>query len=166
MAQIEFLPHDNAEEAIIAWRVWRVNPFPLYPDKPGDLYFLSSLSNSAPWKPRERFEATCHLAMHTAPKETCTCGIYSKKTDADLRAYMKESHFIYEPALLMESYVSLCLAIGKVSLWGEIVEGETGYRAQYAYPYDITLIADDNRVAQSLREQYQVDVRMDEQWRP
>lgn len=50
---------------------------------------------------------------HTPPGEDCTCGIYAA---ADLA--------LCPPA---EIY-------GKVKLWGKVIPGEHGWRAQYAYP--------------------------------
>ena len=45
-------------------------------------------------------------------------------------------------------------------MWGDIVEHEKGYRAEFAYPYEITLLGGDESIASSLREQYQIDVRL------
>jgi hypothetical protein len=45
-----------------------------------------------------------------------------------------------------------------VSLWGRILAREKGFRAQYAYPYDLHLIGGDDRIARELRDRYAVDV--------
>lgn len=50
---------------------------------------------------------------HEVPHENCSCGIYSGTT------------------------LDICpggLVSGKVKLWGKVVPGEKGYRAEYAYP--------------------------------
>lgn len=75
-----------------------------------------------PWKPGTPMKAECmhyrHLfrEQHNAPMEDCTCGIYAaKKEQAGL--IVPRSH-IY----------------GEVYMWGRVLEGPRGYRAEYAYP--------------------------------
>lgn len=58
-------------------------------------------------------------ADHTAPEESCSCGVYA--SDSPLAA----ASFITGP----EQPV-----IGRVSLWGTVVECEHGWRAACAYP--------------------------------
>ena len=50
------------------------------------------------------------------------------------------------------------VALGRVSLWGRILEREHGFRAQFAYPYDLFLIGADDEIASGLRRRYAVDV--------
>lgn len=50
---------------------------------------------------------------HDAPHENCTCGIYAATTKNQL-----PQGVVY----------------GKVKLWGKVIPGEKGVRAQYAYP--------------------------------
>jgi hypothetical protein len=52
------------------------------------------------------------------------------------------------------------IALGRVSLWGRVIENVQGWRAQYAYPYDVTLIAGDADAARGLRRRYAVDVSL------
>ena len=65
-------------------------------------------------------------STHAAPEENCTCGIYAVSTEALLPsgAYIR----------------------GKVKLWGKIIPGTTGLRAEYGYPSELhvppTLIDD------------------------
>lgn len=54
------------------------------------------------------------VVRHEAPDEDCTCGIYAAIDDKGV----PDSGNVY----------------GKVKLWGKVVPGEKGYRAQYAYP--------------------------------
>jgi hypothetical protein len=53
-------------------------------------------------------------------------------------------------------------AVGRVSLWGRYVEAEGGYRAQYAYPFELFLFRQgwpyDPVLAGLVRERYAVDV--------
>lgn len=51
------------------------------------------------------------------PVESCTCGIYAAK----------------EVWLAMQYHGNNCV-IGQVYLWGKIIEGRDGWRAEYAYP--------------------------------
>lgn len=57
---------------------------------------------------------------HESPGEDCRCGIYGAR---DLRAL--RSH----PLVGYRFTVA-----GEVLLWGKLIRGELGYRAQYAYP--------------------------------
>jgi hypothetical protein len=56
------------------------------------------------------------------PDEACTCGIYALRS---------------KEALLESSYYLNNEAVGSVALWGKIIPGEDGFRAQYAYPIAI-----------------------------
>lgn len=54
------------------------------------------------------------------PGNDCSCGIYALES---------------KEALLRSPYVSGGqMAVGAVSLWGKVIKGERGYRAQFAYP--------------------------------
>lgn len=100
------------------WRVWRP--------------WLSSISgptrtNPRMWVPRERFVARCepHVypdGSHSAPDERCSCGVHAAKTLDELR-----DNFL---APIMSGYG----IFGEVSLWGKVIEGEWGFRAEFAYP--------------------------------
>ena len=60
--------------------------------------------------------------------------------------------------------------VGQVALWGRVVETETGWRAQYAYPYDLEVLPPRSSLhsdeahelaracARRVRENYVVDV--------
>jgi hypothetical protein len=52
---------------------------------------------------------------------------------------------------------ALAWAFGRVSLWGRIVEHVDGWRAEYAYPYEITVYGPDE-LAAKLRSLYGIDV--------
>jgi len=57
------------------------------------------------------------------PDEACSCGIYALRSKANF---------------LTSSYSDRAGdAFGIVSLWGKIVPAENGFRAQYAYPFEI-----------------------------
>lgn len=48
-------------------------------------------------------------------------------------------------------------AFGRVSLWGRVAEHETGWRAEQAYPYELTVYGP-SEVARTIRNLYGVDV--------
>jgi hypothetical protein len=52
------------------------------------------------------------------------------------------------------------VAIGRVSLWGRVVENTNGWRAQFAYPYDLLVYGADEQLAADLRRRYGVDVAL------
>jgi hypothetical protein len=66
-------------------------------------------SETAEWKPYE----------HSVPNENCVCGFWGVKKDS-LRTNLP---FMCEGCL-----------IGKVAMWGTVIEHEHGYRAEFSYP--------------------------------
>jgi hypothetical protein len=135
-----FLP-----EPIRGWRVWKVADGRLYSTVFGTL-----------WPDRARLEARCGLGgrsspgglrgVHDAPSRRCDCGIYALKSRKDAVSLALQ---ISPPELV---------AVGRVSLWGRVVETERGYRAQYAYIYDLTLLGGTKMEANELQSRYAVDV--------
>jgi hypothetical protein len=63
---------------------------------------------------------------HEAPQAGCTCGVYAAKSLAHLRTAGYTQYGIH----------------GEVNLWGTVVEHETGWRAQFAYPKNFSLSPD------------------------
>ena len=126
---------DRAGE-VIGWRGWRVR-------KDNGLVRLLSFAQFAEWPAREVFEATCGKS-HEPPGARCSCGIYAARTLDHLREM---------------GYVSGAV-FGQVSLWGTIVEGEQGWRAQYAYPRQLFLPHYDWRLVRPLRELYGIPAKL------
>ncbi|KKR46727.1 MAG: hypothetical protein UU22_C0013G0007 [Parcubacteria group bacterium GW2011_GWA2_40_8] len=188
MSKSKVLPHVVSEEPIIAWRMWQaVAVLNLFSDD--IVYRLRAVSKHTEWKPRITLKADCfalvsslakssnrqvsvHLIgfKHQVPDIYCRCGIYALRTKEKLFNYFTGMKM--DPAKpwtvvsanergILPDRIMGCTVFGQVSLWGEIIEGEDGYRAEYAYPYDLTVLADDRRIADSLREQYQVDTRIE-----
>lgn len=131
-------------EPIRGWRVWKVANGCLYSTVFGTL-----------WPERARLEARCGLGgrsspgglrgVHDAPSLGCDCGIYALKSRTD--------------ALFLARQITTnaLVAVGQVSLWGRVVETERGYRAQYAYIYDLTLLGGTDAQAGEIRNRYAVD---------
>jgi len=113
------------------WRAWHVV------ERDGALRLVSPLYRTA-WPAREAFAAACRRGLeqgvslyhartrHTAPAGGCGCGIYGSFEPAHAVAYM--SRFFKHREDVVHR------VIGTVSLWGEVVECESGWRASRAYP--------------------------------
>jgi hypothetical protein len=111
-------------EPLRAWRLWEVEVIDAAPR-------LRSLYRVCFWPVGLPLEARCHAhrlrlrrrSRHTAPAAACTCGIYAVPFD-------------FIPKLAVDGGLppGRSLVIGTVSLWGEVVECERGWRAALAYP--------------------------------
>lgn len=112
-------------QPIVAWRAWKVGYAP--DGKPQ----LEALGVSGVWPVKQPMSATCGascvMPKHAAPCKGCSCGMWAFKT----RDTLLEAADGYGPVVL-----------GEVYLWGKVVETESGYRAQYAYPKELWLLDD------------------------
>ena len=61
---------------------------------------------------------------HAAPDVSCCCGVHAVSLPADLAAYV--------PSVAGRRIVHR--VVGRVALWGDVVEGSRGWRASRAYP--------------------------------
>lgn len=142
---------DTYPEPVVAWRAWRVRRLErLSEDRPLRLAAIGRRGVPKFWEPQAANLASCsnYRMVHEAPWPSCKCGIYGFRE--------RESA---EDALARYSRGSTeGWALGRVSLWGRIVECERGWRAQYAYPYDLVVFTRDDSVAAELRDLYAVDV--------
>ncbi len=146
-------------DPIIGWRLWKVR-------RHGDRHRLESLTwHHVSWPAARRLEAACVTHRHDAPADDHDCGIYAFKTrqlaEQLLQRYMGEKQCYFEGRTRpVQRPPDRPVALGRVSLWGRVLERENGFRAQYAYPYDLFLIADgrDATLARELRAVYAVDV--------
>jgi len=89
-----------------------------------------------------------YRTSHEAPWPSCRCGIYGfrerERAERTLRQYARNN---------LSGW-----ALGRVSLWGGIVECTHGWRAELAYPYDLIVFTRDADVEAELRSLYAVDV--------
>jgi hypothetical protein len=141
-------------EPIVAWRAWRVvqcaGGFERGPEgfvalKPG--LRLQAWVNPYVWPTGAPAVANC---THGGPslRSTCSCGIHAHKTREEC---LKQ--------LANELQPGVFAAYGRVNLWGKWVEGEKGWRAEYAYPYDIYLVdCADKALIREMADVYAVDV--------
>ncbi|MGZ8582407.1 MAG: hypothetical protein ACXWXG_03670 [Actinomycetota bacterium] len=116
---LEGLATDVSSEPILAWRAWALTGH-----RDGTGLLLRPVAKRArTWQPREIVEASCRTSRrHEAPDRRCTCGLHGTHGIEVLRRTKS-------PAVL-----------GRVALWGRVIEHEHGYRAQYAYPQRLRLI--------------------------
>jgi hypothetical protein len=126
-------------EPLEAWRVWRVVAT-------GAGYRLASVVKSALWPAGEALVAEClrprplmawfgrrRRASRPVPDDRCECGIYGATLGA-IGDYLTGS--------LRDAAAARVL--GRVSLWGTVIECERGFRASHAYPRRIYVPADSN----------------------
>ena len=70
--------------------------------------------------------------VHEVPVWRCSCGIHAT-SDPELAAeYLYLYSEVHQPHVVYR-------AVGLVSLWGSVVEGESGWRASHAYPKHLFL---------------------------
>jgi hypothetical protein len=126
-------PIPDYAEPVEAWRVWRVAM------RQGRVV-LQSLFAGAVWEPASPLVASCsggHRSRwapwrkkpndHAAPELECRCGIYGVQSVSAARSYLEKP-----PLLCRDDRV-----IGRVALWGNVVEGPFGWRASHAYPIEL-----------------------------
>ena len=120
-------------EPFEAWRAWRVI-------RRGGVYSLGSIVRGTVWPAREPLAAAClgnqllprlrRRGQHAAPAAECDCGIYGA------------------PLGRIGQYVAdapcrgVARVLGRVALWGTVIECERGFRAAHAYPVQIYVPAD------------------------
>lgn len=82
--------------------------------------------------PKHR-HATCSCPIEPAPAASCSCGFYvARSLDLLPEDYLRKRKRWEDP------YV-----VGRVALWGKVIEHEDGWRGEYAYPQAIYLEPED-----------------------
>jgi len=131
---------------LTGWRCWTV--------RPAEGLLRPIYKKGLVWKPGQALEATCPDEVHSVPAEGCKCGIWA----------------VCHPMLLSEihwkEHKDLTLVVGQVALWGNVLEFERGWRAQFAYPTHLYALTDDEWLAATLRERYAVPVAWGSEARP
>ena len=134
-AELDTGPIPDFVEPIEAWRAWRVSMCQ-------GRIVLQSLFAGSIWEPLVPLVASCtggHRSRwapwrktpndHAAPELECCCGIYGVQSVAVARSYLETP-----PLLSRDDRV-----IGRVALWGDVVEGPSGWRASHGYPIELYL---------------------------
>ncbi len=122
-------------EPVVGWRVWAVS------ESKGRLR-LRSLMVDATWPAGRPFVAHCRERPHQfrrllrrvptghePPGWSCVCGIYATREIADAVRYAE----IYGD----RHWTVLHRVLGRVSLWGSVLEYTNGWRAARAYPLEL-----------------------------
>lgn len=126
-------------EPFEVWRVWRVV-------KTAGTVALASVVKDAIWPNEAPLVAECRTSRsrvlaalrghpHPAPASRCECGIYGAGLEIASQ-YLKDS-----------IPTDLARVLGRVALWGEIVECERGFRASHAYPTALYVPTDEGKRA-------------------
>jgi hypothetical protein len=115
---------------IVAWRYWRLGH---------DRLLRSLTGRHQAWAPGQALGARCRfdhvdrsdwryrmvsgfsVHAHAAPAEGCTCGLYAARDLDHLRGQML--------------FGLHRMVVGEVALWGKVIPGKHGYRAEFAYPH-------------------------------
>ena len=144
-------------EPLLGWRLWHVR-------RHNDAHRLESFTwHHVSWPSRERLEAHCAAHGGDAPVSGHECGIYAFRThelaEELLRRYTGvRQRYGHSAAEAPPPPRGRPVALGRVSLWGRVFVRAHGFRAQYAYPYELVLIGGDAALARELRRLYAVDV--------
>ncbi len=129
-------------DPIIGWRIWTY----------GEL--LGSWNKAVPICPGEPQVGCCYaLRAHEVPDAECTCGIYAVRSLTELQRTVSE---------LVHPYQTESIAFGRVSLWGKVVEHQSGYRAEFSYPK--TILAESTAATERLATLYGIEVETSCTW--
>ena len=129
-------------DPVKGWRTWLVV-------QGHDAARLASVSFPALWPRRRRLSAECGRGFHTgagpplrvdhrAPSMDCSCGIYATWS-LDRATQIADCATARFRDCLGRSVLGA--AVGEVSLWGKVVECAHGWRAAFAYPARIYVLA-------------------------
>lgn len=132
-------------EPVEGWRVWSVS------ERGSGVLRLRSLFWDLVWYPGTPVTATCfhrtlrHYLLrrrpsHDAPEAQCNCGIHAASEPSALLPYLEHTQ---------TRRIDVWRVFGHVALWGEVVECESGWRAQRAYPTHLYLPPPDWRSRRS-----------------
>jgi hypothetical protein len=106
---------------LIGWRVWCVT-------RRRDNFRLASVIRDQVWPADGETIARCESG-HAAPDEHCACGIHAAREPAAILSYLRGRD---EPA-------TVARVLGRVQLWGRVIEHEAGWRAERARALEVWL---------------------------
>lgn len=143
----------DAIEPAVGYRVWVVR---------GNR--IESLNHHAIWVPFETFVADCRVRGHDpseVPVVNCTCGTYAAATFNRLfdMGYTKAQ------GIFSAKNPNDVVIAGTVNLWGGIVPGTHGWRAQYASPKKFLIPYSHAKIAKMIAEEYGVPFKLFNLWR-
>lgn len=106
--------------AAVGWRAWSLRRA-----RDGSLVLGPVFGWGGSWRPMVPATASCPRSpTHRAPDPTCSCGL----------------HAASDPGRLPTVRDGEVAVVGTVSLWGRVIEHESGYRAEHAYPSSLRLV--------------------------
>lgn len=110
----------DAVTPIVGWRAWILVP------RGGRRPKISSIGYPCAWPQGEAMRAECGKrdGCSPAPGEGCDCGIHALK---NLEAVLEDVPKPLFPPLVL----------GRVALWGRVIVGSRGWRAEFAYPVNL-----------------------------
>lgn len=167
MSACRVTPEATYLEPLVGWRFWRVERIATLDH--GTRFRLCAAGRYGRpkvWQPRVATVAVCsdRDRNHDAPHPRHECGIYayldreaaeaklvSMETYRSSYAAKKADKWNPDPTPTYETW-----AVGRVSLWGRVVECELGWRAQFAYPYDLTVYTN-GRAGDTIAADYAID---------
>ncbi|MBW3614424.1 MAG: hypothetical protein KY439_03830 [Actinobacteria bacterium] len=110
-----------ADKPFVGWRYWLFQPTTGH---------LGSVSHRRiEWHPGQPLQAVCLTGGHPAPSPGCACGIHASPD----RRRLLEHGLCLAPGLP--------LVFGRVAVWGAVVTDDHGWRAQFAYPVELSVVA-------------------------
>ena len=148
-------------EPRFGWRAWAVDAelpdFGLPPK-------LFSVSWGYYWAPKKKSAALCNRPYPCSetqikedvkgekfevkigvPGESCSCGFYSAKTFEHLQSMGYHQYYPDSGRFTV---------VGKVYCWGKVIECQTGWRAEYAYPAKLFVPIEASYLALPLKQAY------------
>lgn len=138
-------------EPMIGWRAWKVDAN--YREGESLPLLHSVTYGDYAWEPGQPVEAVCPSGHKGGPpcEGNCSCGLYAAKTYKHLMGMGYPSY---------DAATGKFCVVGEVSLWGKIVEGTQGWRAQVGYPRKLYVPFEAWRLAKPLHDAYGVPVKM------
>ncbi|MHB1571614.1 MAG: hypothetical protein ACYCXW_15510 [Solirubrobacteraceae bacterium] len=128
-------PAPDFVEPLIGWRAWHVIDTP-------DGLRLHSIGRPVVWEPGVEQRASCRRRStwprrrrdpeHPAPELGCLCGVWAVRNPRQAVAGLD----IYG-----RSWKPVHRVLGRVSLWGKVVEYSDGWRAGFGYPAELFIPA-------------------------
>jgi len=121
----------DAISPVRAWRKWLLWRLPSRTEDEEEIRIGSSPRPGYLWPPLLAEPAVCrrHKPCEGAPSQGCTCGYYGVQDEAFVET--------------MECLRAVpFVVLGSVYLWGRLIVGERGWRAEFAYPDRLYLPSD------------------------
>jgi len=116
---------DDLTTPVVGWRAWRVGP-----DQLESIVYSDSV-----WLPGKPINAVCAWQGTAAetPSRDCGCGIHATKTMREAMTWLRPCRM---PGCILEHRHTALGAriLGRVALWGKVIEHKNGWRGEFAYP--------------------------------